>query len=146
MNKENKNDSEWNREKFSALLEDTGQFLQHADKLVPVIESVSGMIKTAKDYQTVMLQLEVVRVKREIILREFDSIDRVVDKIFNERDLMLRQGNELIERGLKKNNMASVDTGLQIVKLVLISNPFETLIDKARSLREKYTIVESNLE
>jgi hypothetical protein len=146
MSKEVKNKSEWNSDKFRALLEDTGQVLQHADKLLPVAESVSRVINAAKDYQTVMLQLEVVKVKREIILREFESIDRVVDKIFNERDKMLTYGNELIERGIKKNNPASIEAGLQVIKLVLVSNPFETIIDKTRSLKDKYSIVEANLE
>lgn len=146
MSKEVKNKNEWNSDKFRALLEDTGQVLQHADKLLPVAESVSRVINAAKDYQTVMLQLEVVKVKREIILREFESIDRVVDKIFNERDKMLNHGNELIERGIKKNNPASIEAGLQVIKLVLVSNPFETIIDKTRSLRDKHSIVEANFE
>lgn len=139
-------DKEWGREKFNALMQDTGLFLQNADKLVPLAKSVTEMIHAAKEYEAVVQQLEVVKIKRDLILREFESIDRAVDKIFNEREKTLKQGNDYIEWGLKKNNPTYVETGLQIIKLVLLSNPFESLMDKARNAKDKYNIVEQHLE
>lgn len=109
---------------FGKALHDINGILKSGTELPGLATGLVNLVRANMEYQTVELQLQAVLVRREMIMRQFDSLDNFIRKAYEERAAILALGEKYIRKGVRRKNYDQVYAGLQIIKAVLMINPF----------------------
>jgi hypothetical protein len=115
---------------FVRALDDINGIMSNAGQLAGLGNSLVNLHNSQQEYKRVQHQLQTVIIQREVIMRIFDTVDDFIRVAYEERADVLKKADILIREGLKKKKQDKVLVGLQIIKAVLLTNPFnKTTID-----------------
>lgn len=121
--------------------------LQRIDDLIPIpkVESFcSNLLEAYKENKKSKVELEKIKVKREIVLKEmemkYDLYNKVFHELFYERRIAIDKSFEIIDRGVANNDKELISMGLSSLSKIVSSSPFTDLISLSNSLENNQII------
>ena len=121
--------------------------LQKIDDIIPApkVESFFlDLVEAYKENRRSKVELEKIKVKREIVLKEmelkYDLYNKVFHEIFYERRIAIDKSFEIIDRGVASNDKELISMGLSSLSKIVSSSPFTDLVSLSNSLENNQTI------
>lgn len=119
--------------------------VDNSDKLIPMAQTAIQVVDSLTRYQVSKTELEVVKVKRSIIIDHFKETEMFIRLAFQERDTILKMANDYINHGIKENKPELISAGLELIKAIILANPYDAVEKSSAVLKEKLAAFESKL-
>lgn len=115
--------------------------LQKIEDIIPIpkVESFFlDLMEAYKENQRNKVELEKIKVKREVVLKEmemrYDLYNRIFHEIFHERRAAINKSFEIIDKGMENDDKELISMGLSSLSRIVSSSPFADLAYLSDSL------------
>lgn len=121
--------------------------LQKIDDIIPtpkVERFFLDLMEAYKENQRSKVELEKIKVKREVVLKEmemkYDLYNKVFHEIFHERRIAINKSFEIIDKGIENDDKELISMGLSSLSRIVSSSPFADLASLSNSLENDQII------
>ena len=104
----------------------------------------TNLVEVYKEGKRTELEIEQLRLKKEVLLTEiekkYDLYNKIFTEVFVERRMAIQKYFEIIDRGLAENNRDLISMGLSHLSPLVATSPFSDAATLSKKLESKEII------